>query len=411
MIEDVLSIVPGTSTELSVSVKLHNQQEFTDCYDQWLPVEGDDRERPVTEVVTYSSEESVVDASPFIHMIHNLPDKCQELLILNSACLLAKTLLTTDSCHPDPFVTLASVCRQFHCILTTQKWFARAFQQFLTVVCRPYRLNPPQLKKFDGQDCAVHGLTTLHNELFVVYLESHIVHVYCIQPPYTRLPDIPVTGLEDPQGIAACSISSSCSCLYVLDWRFENSSHCVWEVTDGKADKWLDDVGSIWSLSVTPEGHIVMLIRIPDLPRKVDIYDTNKVKLSSLQLPPDIDEPHHVIQTVDKSFIVCIGDESTGLNRVCEVNSKGEIGKSCGKSRGSGQLNKPMHIAQDREERVFIADCDNDRVLLWDKRLNILHVLLTWSSGKHPRRLFFDRQTTQLIVGLESGEVEIFSLL
>jgi hypothetical protein len=198
--------------------------------------------------------------------------------------------------------------------------------------------------------------------------------------------------------------------LYVADWV----SGCVWKVkTDHKVDKWLEGVGSVWSLSVTSEGHIVVLVRGGGRGRgRVDIYDTDGVKLSSLQLPPDIEAPWHVVQTVNKSFIVCHGGLiDTELHRVCEVNNEGVLVKSYGGSRGSElRLNRPVYIALDSEERVFVADFNNHRVLLLDKQLNIQRVLLTWSSDR-PGRLFYDRETTQLIVGLYSGQVEIFSLL
>jgi hypothetical protein len=194
--------------------------------------------------------------------------------------------------------------------------------------------------------------------------------------------------------------------LYVPDW-----GSGVWKVkTDHKVDKWLEGVGSVRSLSVTSEGHIVVLVRSEDRYR-VDIYDTDGVKLSSLQLPPDIEAPWHVVQTVNKSFIVCHGGRDTELDRVCEVNNEGVLVKSYGGSPGSElRLDRPRYIALDSEERVFVADWGNDRVLLLDKQLNIQRVLLTWSSDR-PCRLFYDRETTQLIVGLDSGQVEIFNLL
>jgi DNA-binding beta-propeller fold protein YncE len=104
-----------------------------------------------------------------------------------------------------------------------------------------------------------------------------------------------------------------------------------------------------------------------------------------------------------------------GLHQVCEVNNAGVIVKSYGGSRGNKlkHLNWPAHVALDSEKRVFVADSGNDRVLLLDKQLNIQRVLLTWSRDRRPCRLFCDggRETTQLIVGLDSGQVEVFRLL
>jgi hypothetical protein len=263
------------------------------------------------------------------------------------------------------------------------------------------------LATFDGpirrQVC---GMTTMDNKLFVVYDQSDTIYVYTTQPSYTELAKVHVNGLQTSVDIAACSINS---CLYVAD----SGSECVWKVKidEVKVDKWLKGVRTAQSISVTSEGHIVVLIlSVPQ--SRVDIYDTDAVKLSSLQLPCTI--PRRVLQTVNKSFIVCDGSgPSDTEQRVCEVNNEGVVVKSYGESRGShlGQLYMPWYIVLDSEERVFVADLDKGRVLLLDKQFNIRRVLLTWSRDCRPYRLFYDRETTQLIVGLDSGQVEIYSLL
>jgi hypothetical protein len=355
-------------------------------------------------------------------MINSLPHELHEQLLKSCACLLAKTLLTTDS-RPDveTFVTLASVCRYFCNILTTRKWFTRTFQQYLWVVCHPYRPRPLLLTTFDYPLCnsvhgpvhrAVQGLTTLDNKLFVVYNKSATICVYSAQTPYTQLTNdnIHIYGLKNPQDIAACSNNS---CLYVADGLGKATGGCVWKVkTDHKVDKWLEGVEWVQSLAVMSEGHLIMLIKSE--PDRVDVYNSDRVKLSSLQLPRDIEQPQHVVQTVNKSFIVCHGPyRDTGLHRVCEVNEEGVIVKSYGGSCGSelGQLSVPVYIARDTKDQVFVADSNSGRVLLLDRQLNIQRVLLTWSRDRRPYRLVFDRTTTQLMVGFVSGQVEIFSLL
>ena len=101
----------------------------------------------------------------------------------------------------------------------------------------------------------------------------------------------------------------------------------------------------------------------------------------------------------------------TELNRVCEVNNEGNIVTSYGGSRGSGlgQLDAPVHIVLDSEERVLVADSGNRRVLLLSRQLDIQRVLLSWSRD-FPWRLHYDKDTTQLMVGMESGRVEIYRL-
>jgi hypothetical protein len=331
---------------------------------------------------------------------------------MRSACLLAKTILTTDS-RPDveTFVELASVCQDFHSVLSARKWFSKTLHEYINDQCRPYRRRPLLLATFDdGQvsesnQRSVLGLTTLHNKLFIVYELTPIIYVYTIRQPYTKLANIHIDGIENLQDIAACSINS---CLYVADLV----SSGVWKAkTDYKFDPWKAEVKNVRSLSVTSEGHVVVLVLSEPNARKVYIFDSNGDELSTIQLPDNILNPYYAVQAVDKSLIFCHGAGDTELHRVCEVSNEGIIGKSYGGSRGCelGQLNQPTYMALGKESQVFVADCGNGRVLLLDKQLRIQRVLLTWSRDK-PRCLFYDEATAQLMVGFLAGQVEIFTL-
>jgi uncharacterized protein YaeQ len=255
----------------------------------------------------------------------------------------------------------------------------------------------------------VRGLTNLDKKLFVVYQNSGKIYVYDTQQQYTQLPNISVNELKDPQDIAACRINR---CLYVAD---AGKDVCVWKVNlDQTVDKWLkrDKIVKVDSLSVTSEGHIVMLVK--NEPRsRVDIYNSNGVTERIVCLPSDVGHLNHVVQTDDKSLIFSRGLDDTERHEVYKVNSKEVIVDSYGGSHDSNlkQLSWPRYITLDREERVFVADYGNRRVLLLDKQLNLLCVLQTWSSECCcPWRLFYDCVTTQLMVGFKSGQVEIFSL-
>jgi hypothetical protein len=144
---------------------------------------------------------------------------------------------------------------------------------------------------------------------------------------------------------------------------------------------------------------------------RVEVFNAHGLRLTILKLPHDMVNPQHVLQTVNKSFIVCHGDHVTELNRVCEVNSAGDIVKSYGGSRGSqlGQLYMPIHVALDSNEHIVVADAGNQRVVLFDRQLNTECNLLSWTDDG-PWRLIFDTETAELAVGLQSGLVEIYNL-
>jgi hypothetical protein len=93
------------------------------------------------------------------------------------------------------------------------------------------------------------------------------------------------------------------------------------------------------------------------------------------------------------------------------VNSAGDIVKSYGGSRGSqlGQLDTPLRITLDRVERIFVADFGNRRILLLNRQMLIERILLSWTDDG-PLSVFYDRDSTQLIIALWSGKVEVYSL-
>ena len=65
--------------------------------------------------------------------------------------------------------------------------------------------------------------------------------------------------------------------------------------------------------------------------------------------------PCHVVETVDRNFVVCHGAETDTLRRVCLINADGSPGISYS-SEVVGQVIKPCHLAVDRDGFVFVAD-------------------------------------------------------
>ena len=84
---------------------------------------------------------------------------------------------------------------------------------------------------------------------------------------------------------------------------------------------------------------------------------------------------------------------------------------------GVGQLNQPLRLSLDDEERIIVADIDNHRVLLLNKQLMLQRVLVTWNDpqsltdgARRPLRLHYDRHSGRLLVGLASEHVDIYQL-
>jgi len=265
----------------------------------------------------------------------------------------------------------------------------------------------------------VTGVTTLNNKIFVVYQYLPFIVVYMSQQPYTRLPNISINGLKYPVDIAAGS-----RCLYVSD----EGSVAIWRVkeADSKVDQWLSGVKAA-SVSVTSEEKLVLLVAV-DIQGsweehnmtwrgEIKIYSRGAVKETVIKLSPDITAPFCVVMTTRKTFIVSCGLPWHEMNRVCEVDMTGRMLKAFGSTPGDGvgQLYTPYNVSLDDDERIIVADTNNQRVLLLNKQLMLQRVLVTWHSRSlgdvgFPLRLHYDSHSGRLLVGLASGLVDIYQL-
>jgi len=292
----------------------------------------------------------------------------------------------------------------------------------IAVTCSPYRYRIDLVRRLTYTERrTVYGVTTLNNKIFIVYLELPFIVVYMSDEPYTRLPNISINGLKDSWDIAAGS-----SCLYVSDV----GSAAIWRVkaADSKVDQWLSGLRAL-SVSVTSEEKLVLLVPV-DIQGSVEernlthrgeiqIYSAEAVKETVIKLSRDITTPFCVVMTTRKTFIVSYGFEWHEMNRVCEVDMTGRMLKAFGSAPGKdvGQLNMPVHVSLDDEERIIVADRLNHRVLLLSKQLMLQRVLVTWRPPRlhsddvgGPARLHYDSQSGKLLVGLGTGHLDIYRL-
>lgn len=173
----------------------------------------------------------------------------------------------------------------------------------------------------------------------------------------------------------------------------------VWIITlDHQVNQFNADRGA-WTLSVTPDGQVLVVGNSGNTVTKYNQTGqvTQMVDLAAL----GFNSTEHVVETSTGTWILTQADSTSGVHRVCEINSQGELLKSYGGQRGSepGQLNLPVHIAVDQlTGRVFVADAGNHRVLMFDDQLTLLGIVLIVATSNLPWRLSFDSGT--LVIGL-----------
>jgi len=146
--------------------------------------------------------------------------------------------------------------------------------------------------------------------------------------------------------------------------------------------------------------------------RKIKEFSSHGDLLRELTLPDDVINPQHAIQTRSGQFIVCHGDLSNPVQRVCMISADGRhIVHSQGGHWGSDTdlCNEPVLLAVDDNEFVFVADRYNCQVTLLSPTVEYVRQVVSRDQLKgDPEYLCLDTQQRLLYVAdnnLDTGSV------
>jgi len=249
-------------------------------------------------------------------------------------------------------------------------------------------------------------VTQLHDIVYVVCWKSSTIHRYNATT-HERLTGINITDLREPQDIAACQQTSQ---LYVTDWGVEEA--CVWQVSSDHEDIkccWTrspSDKFIPWKLSVT-SSHMLMTSCNT---RQLMQLDAGCNELQRVQLPDDM-QPRHAVESLIGTFVISHKNTQLMQWQVSEVNTEGRVLRQFSPGPSLGW---PAHIAVDSQQNIFVTDRDNHRILLLDAHLALRRVIIDENqfNNKEPRRLCYNEQSAQLMVGLIGGSsVLVFAVL
>jgi len=251
----------------------------------------------------------------------------------------------------------------------------------------------------------VMGVTQLRDVVYIVcYKSSTIIRFHATT--HERLTDINVTGLRYPQDIAACELTSQ---LYVT-----GSWECIWRLSREGEDiqrcwtKTSSDTFTPWKLSVTSSLVLVTSSSTNELMQ----LDAAGEELRRLPLP-DYMRPEHAVESPSGTFV--IGHENTQRKQwlVSEVNTEGRVLRQFSGSLGATyHIAYNLHIAIDSQGNIFLADRANGRILLLDAHLALRRVIIDEHQlNSMPRRLCYNEQSRQLLVGRYGGVVSVFDVL
>src|SRR6218665_3462800 len=264
----------------------------------------------------------------------------------------------------------------------------------------------------------VRGLTKLRNEIYVLGQSLFLVFE-------DRTPFLFRRKIEFKETLCPYEIGSSEkeNCLYVAD----QEANCIWKITGGdqyNTSKWLTTDSAPLNMSLSSKDQLMV---ITESSSTLSIYGSNAELIQSIQLPRDIIDPTHAVEKSIGNFISLHEwmTDTTGENGsrerqwiVSELTRDGQIVVRRFIPRNETQkLNRPEHILLDSNDRVFIADTRNHRVILLDSDLNWFRVIcpqinkeedednddkladnIEQTMIRSPQRLCYDEEQKKLIV-------------
>ena len=212
----------------------------------------------------------------------------------------------------------------------------------------------------------MNGIATLSDQLYVVINGLSELKVFD-SSTLAPQPSIPVAGLSDP-----CDLVANDNLLFVGD---PNTIFRV-ELRDKSVTIW--SVGSLWtSLSINKLGNVIVVNRGA---MKLYEYTPVGVLVREIGLNNNFIYPFRAMQVENDQFLLC---QAAGtLHRVCLIDNRGNLIKSFGSTKGSGNANlsNPYRIVVDRNGFILVADYTNKRVVLLNKQLEYVKDIIPAST-------------------------------
>jgi len=228
----------------------------------------------------------------------------------------------------------------------------------------------------------VEGVTRLASELYVILKgDSDQIHVYTTDCQAVRTISVEGLGKKGVCDIVACQQNNR---LYLSN-KEKNCIHVVApKPSSSKITKWtLSDAP--YGLSMMPAGHL--LVTCAETNRLREFNPRGKL-VRTITLETGISHTLHSVQLAGGGFVICC----SVVSRVCVVDREGRVERSYGGASGAGerQLSWPTHVAVDRDGFVFVADCDNARVVLLSPTLEFASVVLPNELQRRTNHVYVD---------------------
>jgi len=286
---------------------------------------------------------------------------------------------------------------------------------------------------FSGND--VRGVTKLQNEIYVLFLSyptsnPNVIFVFEDRNPFRLQKKIKITEIKYLWDMVS---SEKENCLYVTDY----DKKCIWKITretddQHKISKWLTTDYDPWTLSVFSDDQLLVVDALSSI---LMIYGSDAELIRSIQLPGYIIDPCHAVETSNGNLfilhtslcmdeVIDMGNFISGVEQkhrqwkarfdVSELTRDGQLViRRFIPSNEIQQLKHPCYLLIDSDDRVFVADRYNDRVIILDSDLKWNRILCPTKEKAETRilspwRLCYDEKKKQSIV--VGNGVDVYTL-
>jgi DNA-binding beta-propeller fold protein YncE len=281
----------------------------------------------------------------------------------------------------------------------------------ITVVPSSTSSSTPTLKHVISDDDdrrPVVGMTSIHNRLFVLrHPSEQRIQVYDAKS-FEQQQSLQLNGIrEDTEesGLTSCVTNS---CLYFCD----SDQDTVYKVVLSENNTLFS-----WRTGRGPSGLSVnitcnLIVACYEAHRIQEYNTTNGslVREICLESKDVMFWPLHAIQVSSDRFVLSCWDEIDEMWNVVEVDTKGRFSDCLIdqlNSTSRHEFDYPCHLSVDENnEFVFVADTNNDRILILNRSMNRcgreLNVTTSAAASGRPRSPFclcLDESQSRLFVG------------
>lgn len=254
------------------------------------------------------------------------------------------------------------------------------------------------------------GITKVEDKIYFLHQVPNFIKVYEGLNGFRFVTDIGLSRTERVYDIVYSNITKF---VYISDPH----GNCMWVMTtigENQLTRCLMNIRETNAFSLSNEGHLLMLKGEPF--SQLEIYSLNASLIRTLQLPPEIKNPRHVVQTSTGNFIIShrLNNASSGPFVISKFTPDWKLTHRFIPGTQSTELSDPSHLSLDSENnRLFVADKFNHRVILfYSTALTWRQVILSQEINglRYPCRLLYDARRKHLFVSQYNYNVNVYEL-